>query len=563
MSTDHGHDTPSTGESELWSLREDVHVELENGNGPVRLESRWGDITIQRPSRLLREVLRRMRLGPIMLENVIGQEPGGSGRTGSAAADREELHRVLDRLQPLIIRSLSLETGQPLLSVVPLTPQSRFQPAPLPADVPVRLSTYAELRTDGREYRLESPLALHRVVLHKDQAIALIGRLARPVTPAAWAVAQPLRFPDAADVLAYLAAAGMVVQAADSVHGLPVFAEDTDPALAGWTPADLMFHTRRTLGRHDNDFGRTYPLGSAGSPEPVVKPRRTGPGIPLHRPDWDDLHISDPPLIVAMEGRRSKRSYGTSPITAEELGDLLYRTARLRSLITPPSLQTPVDEDDPDPRLSDRPYPGAGSCYELELYITVGQCSGLASGQYHYDPMRHQLEPVEADDAMVDELLLCARLAAAMDSPPPVLITMTARFRRLSWKYAALSYAVALMDVGVLIQSLYLVCTAMRLAPCAVSAVRIDATARAFGTDWRAEPSVGQFIVGRDPGTDGVSSWRWESVNDADWSELARADLREPDWSSRRSESPHRSARVRRRPPAAHQSGRPAPCRHR
>ena len=93
-----------------------------------------------------------------------------------------------------------------------------------------------------------------------------------------------------------------------------------------------MFHTRSTTGRHDNAFGVTYPLGRSGSPEPVVRPGR--PGIDLHRPRWRDL-AADPPLAIAMEGRRSVRAHGAEPVTADELGDLLYRTARVRALVTP------------------------------------------------------------------------------------------------------------------------------------------------------------------------------------------------------------------------------------
>src|ERR1019366_8431982 len=121
---------------------------------------------------------------------------------------------------------------------------------------------------------------------------------------------------------------------------------------------------------------------------------------------------------------------------------------------------------------------------------------GLAPGVYHYDPLGHRLEPLGEDRRAVDELLSCAGVAAAMDRPPPVLISMTVRFRRLSWKYEGLAYRMVLMHVGVLIQSLYLVCTAMRLAPCALGSVSIEAAARVFGTDWRVEPCVGQFIVG-------------------------------------------------------------------
>lgn len=564
MTEDHGNDSLGS-RSELWSLHEDVQVELESGSSSLLLHSRWGDITIQSPSEPVRDALYRMSLGPISLENVAGvlnDVPLGGAEAADAAQSwysptRIQLERVLTRLQPLIIRSLGIETGPPLLSVVPMTPRSRFRAVPVPPDVPVRLSTYAELRTNGKEYCLESPLSLHRVLLHRAEAISLIGSLGRPITAAEYVAALPQLSFVAADTLAYLVAAGMVVRAEGTQHwgsgDLPVFSESTDPALVGWSSVDLMFHTRRTMGRHDNGFGATYRLPA--SPEPTVKPPLPGPRIPLHRPRWEDLAAADPVLAVAMEGRRSMRIYGPEPLTAAELGVLLYRSARVRSLITPPAaaeFSWQPDEQldgmagssrgDPgadsgalptegaegaDPRLSDRPYPGGGACYELELYVTVGQCQGIAPAVYHYDPVGHQLELVNSDRAMVDQLLESASRAAVVDVPPPVLIHMTARFRRLTWKYEGMAYAVALMDVGVLIQNLYLVCTAMGLAPCALGSVRIDITARAFGTDWRIEPTMGQFMLGRFPDTHGGYPGQWEPVNDAHWHDLARAQLQD------------------------------------
>ncbi|MGH3159027.1 MAG: SagB/ThcOx family dehydrogenase, partial [Streptosporangiaceae bacterium] len=304
----------------------------------------------------------------------------------------------------------------------------------------------------------------------------------------------------------------------------PVFAEDAE--LAGWSPVDLMFHTRTTLGRHDDPVGATYPLGLTGSPEPVVIPQRADTGIVLHRPRWEDLSATDPPLAVAMEGRRSTRLYGTDPVTAEELGDLLYRTARVRALLTPADSGDAVARlGKLDPRLSDRPYPGAGAGYELELYITVGRCAGIPPGIYHYDPVGHRLEPVSADQKLTGNLLGSAGQSAMLAEPPPVLITMTARFRRISWKYESLAYALVLEDVGALYQSLYLVCTAMRLAPCAVGSVHAAVTAAAFGTNWLLEPTVGQFIVGRAPDALPAPAWHEQPVNDPGWFDEARARL--------------------------------------
>jgi SagB-type dehydrogenase family enzyme len=491
-----------------------VHVHSESADGPVRLISNWGNVTIQRPSPQVREALRRMLLGPISLDNVV-RDPT---RLEGNALSLKPVYEVLDRLQPFIIRSLGFDSGQPLLSVVPLTPRSRFHPVPLPADMRIRLSAFAQLRTDGNEYRLESPLSLHKVLLHRAEAVWLISSLARPVAASESASTWPYLDSLAADALAYLAAIGMVVGTNDV----------EDASLLGWSAVDLMFHTRCNRGRHDDAMGITYPMGQDGSPEPVTQPRRAGQGILLHRPTWESLAAADPPLGVVMEGRRSVRTYSAEPVTIEELGDLLYRAARVRSLIAPGSGEYEPDGDlARDPRLSDRPYPGGGACYELELYVTVGHCVGISSGVYHYDPVGHRLEPVNSDRKTVDDLLCDAGLAAAMQTPPPVLITMTARYRRLSWKYEGIAYATVQKDVGVLLQNLYLVCTAMRLAPCALGSVNLDRTANAFGTDWRLEPSVGQFILGRAPDTPLRYEWRWEPANDPQWADHARALLRD------------------------------------
>ena len=63
-----------------------------------------------------------------------------------------------------------------------------------------------------------------------------------------------------------------------------------------------------------------------------------------------------------------------------------------------------------------------------------------------------------------------------MDAPaaPQIVITIAARFGRVSWKYSSLAYALILKDVGVLIQTLYLMATDMGLGGCAIGSTNID-----------------------------------------------------------------------------------------
>ena len=215
--------------------------------------------------------------------------------------------------------------------MVPLTVHSRFVPVPLDPDIPVRLSTFAELRTDGNAYCIESPLALHRVLLHRGEAMLLIGALASPVTPAALARPVAAR-PGDGGPLEYLAAAGMVVQGAQG-GGEPAGLRGghrprPDRLVAGGHDVPHPEYPRR----HDHNFGITYPTGETAPAEPVVKPQASH-YIQLHRPRWDELCAADPPLTAVIEGRRSMRRHGARPLTVTDLGDLLYRTARVRSLI--------------------------------------------------------------------------------------------------------------------------------------------------------------------------------------------------------------------------------------
>ena len=77
-----------------------------------------------------------------------------------------------------------------------------------------------------------------------------------------------------------------------------------------------------------------------------------------------------------------------------------------------------------------------------------------------------------------------------------VLLILAARVPRISWKYASIAYALILKHVGVVYQTMYLAATAMGLAPCALGCGDSDAFARAAGTDYYDETSVGEFLLG-------------------------------------------------------------------
>jgi SagB-type dehydrogenase family enzyme len=192
------------------------------------------------------------------------------------------------------------------------------------------------------------------------------------------------------------------------------------------------------------------------------------------------------------------------PITLAELAKFLDNTARIQAKWKS-KLDLGDGSDGPDVSYAARLYPSGGSAYELELYLAVANCDGLQCGFYHYDADRHALVPIGARQQELDALLASAQFA--MDAPgvPQVLITIAARFGRISWKYSSIAYALILKDVGVLTQTLYLTATDMGLGGCAIGTSNIDLFSKMTGIEFHIEGPVGQFAIGRsrEPGQPG------------------------------------------------------------
>ncbi|AUG78885.1 SagB-type dehydrogenase domain-containing protein [Kitasatospora sp. MMS16-BH015] len=481
-------DQPSDSSSsapwiKLWSLREDTLLE-QLDDGAVMLRSHWGDLHLPQPGTVLTEALRRMSLGPVQLENVPG--------TGELRS-RLGLLAALQRLGGLVVRSIGAPDGEePLLSVVPTALGARLDPVPVPAGLLLRLSRFAALRSTGRGSLLESPLSPFRAVFTRPEVGWLIASLGGPVTLERAAERLPIARATADALIAHLIATGMVEVAEQPARAHQArFPEDRDPALLPWSHHDLRFHWSSRPGLHDQPFGATYPLRGRQDRLPPLKPVPPGTRIPLPRPDpekpgWEAS------LAEVLDQRRSVRRHGPRPVTLQQLGELLHRALRVRGTGSP----APSDDH---PGTNSRPYPSGGACAELEFYLTVGRCADLDPGVYYYDPLGHALVRLASGTPPAATLLREAQSGAGMTAPPDLLLTMTARFARVSWKYSGLSYALTLKHVGVVQQTLYLLTTGMGLAGCALGTGDTSLSAEAFGLDWRVESAVGEFILGSLP----------------------------------------------------------------
>ena len=360
----------------------------------------------------------------------------------------------------------------------------------------IALSRFAYLRRRGKEMVLESPRA------------GALFRIADPEIAAALAIlSQPQKISQYRKQRGFpgLEFLGLLVDCqilfklkAGDIDGSR--ASEGDPNLVLWDFHDLLFHTRSTEGRQANPLGSLYTYSRLMTPLPAVRPAWPGQAI--------NLNSSAPPSPFAalLNARQSIRDFDDEhPITLAELAALLQSTARVRAKWTAPADME--DGQGPDVSYASRPYPSAGAAYELELYLAVHKCEGLARGFYHYDAERHALAAIDVRPDDLEAQLYDAEFAIGASDAPQVLIVIAARFGRVSWKYSSVAYSLILKDVGVLTQTLYLAATDLGLGGCAIGTNNIDRFARMTGLEFAIEGPVGQFALGRAarPGPDGDS----------------------------------------------------------
>ena len=353
------------------------------------------------------------------------------------------------------------------------------------------LSRFAYMRRRGNEIVLESPraAALFRIC---DPAIAAaIAALSAPQSIKQ--LARERNFPGI-ELLALLIDCQIVFKV-DASKNSGLRQNEGDHNLVFWDFHDLVFHARSTEGRQANPLGGVYPHIGTAPPLPAVRPPWAGKKIDLR--DVSATATETSPFTRLLHERHSTRMFDSqSPITIAELSQFLDGTARVLSTWATGA------EEGPPVTYTVRPYPSAGAAYELELYLAVGECDGLARGFYHYDAEGHALVPISVRSAEFEALLMGARFAMDAPASPQILIVITARFGRVSWKYSALAYALILKDVGVLTQTFYLMATDMHLGGCAIGLVNIDLFAKMTGIEFHIEGPVGQFALGRASASD-------------------------------------------------------------
>jgi len=245
-----------------------------------------------------------------------------------------------------------------------------------------------------------------------------------------------------------------------------------------WDPVDLAAQRRSTTGG-----SREAEIISLGEAPPPAFKRPAGPATALPPPANLTCALQD-----ALSHRRSVRRYAERPLTLAELSTVLHHTARITTVH-----QDPVLGD-----VGRRPFASAGGRCELEVYVVANDVAGLAAGAHYYDPRAHQLVKVRRRDDHQERInqRVQAATGGELSRDPPMVLLITAVFARVMWKYQSMGLALVHKDAGCFLQTLYLVATAMGLAPCAVGGGEETATAHWLGLDPLVESQVACLLLG-------------------------------------------------------------------
>ncbi len=140
------------------------------------------------------------------------------------------------------------------------------------------------------------------------------------------------------------------------------------------------------------------------APAPVLA---DAPGVSLPAPRKEGAVAVE----TALATRRSIRSFTSQPLTAAELGQLLWAAQGVTG---------------PDGK---RTAPSARHLYPLELAVVVQNVEGVARGAYRYVPARHALEPLAP--AREGEPMLARATTQAQVQAAPAVFVVAAVYERM------------------------------------------------------------------------------------------------------------------------------------
>jgi SagB-type dehydrogenase family enzyme len=141
-----------------------------------------------------------------------------------------------------------------------------------------------------------------------------------------------------------------------------------------------------------------------------------------------------------------------------------------------------------DPKEGKRAAPSGGALYPLDIYLIVGEkgVEGMEAGVYRYLPEEHSISLVSKGDRRKETAL--ASLRQIWMAKAPVMLIITAEYKRITGKYGERGIRYALIEAGHVSQNLFLQGEALGLGVGIVGAFYDGEVSKVTGTPSQHEP---------------------------------------------------------------------------
>jgi SagB-type dehydrogenase family enzyme len=220
------------------------------------------------------------------------------------------------------------------------------------------------------------------------------------------------------------------------------------------------------------------------NPPPVEKPYPKDARL-VDLVKWNHLkNIGDINLKTAIAERESRRSYGTQPLSIEELSFLLWATQGIKKQL--------------DEGHALRTVPSAGCRHALETYLCVLRVEGLEQGIYRYLPVEHKLLYEFTEDNLSKKIWQ-AVFGQTYPRDAAVTFIWTVIPYRMEWRYDIAAHKVIAIDAGHVCQNLYLACEAIEAGTCAIAAYDQEEMDKLLRIDGQNEFTIYLASVGKRP----------------------------------------------------------------
>lgn len=246
--------------------------------------------------------------------------------------------------------------------------------------------------------------------------------------------------------------------------------ETSAPPWDAWGITAWAFHTRirdTTFVGSDPVQISAYRDRLAGRPRPASVRSPVSDRILLLPRVRSPLSV---PFRDVLEGRRTHRHFEDHALDLDAFSDLLHYTFAPLRFADAGQMGT----------LQLRASASGGARHETEAFVFVLNVASVRPGLYHYDNIRHGLEPIRADVGRAELEHLTNDQGFFKTASFGVLTAAVAE--RMSWKYPhPVAYRMLLQNVGHMAQVFAMTATALGLGASLTGAIRGSEADRMLG----------------------------------------------------------------------------------